>query len=1358
MTRLFSSPLSGWPFLPCAVLGVLFAIGLSRGQDDATPNPFEAESLKLRTALHYDSSLGSPLDALVRLYEEAEREEELIGLYQAHIAGYPDDAGAKAVLARIYERLERPEKDEFLQAAAQRHPEFSHLQYLLSQNLRKKNEDRSLDALSRAIDLETGNRRRSQWLGELLDRSTSEKGRQLAENQLKKLLAAEGQTGPTMLSLGQVMHRHRFFALSLDALKKALSLKLTPEEEIEAAILAARAEAELGRPGPAGQRLDAVLKRLAPDHFRRSEVMTLRVSVIASDEERAALIEKGKKSLEDAPDDERRILDYAELLISGGRREEAIRVLRDGSDRLPESREIERTILRELEQGSDLPPLVSFLEKRLETFPDRTDLRYRLVKANYLGDDADSASQDFAMVLASLEEGETREDRILDLARFLKTSDKRRPAIATYRDYLALNPQRLDVARELAEIFLEDGLEDPVKQLVNSLSVTEADVENLLDLSQFLTDELFFVSAEKILTAYIAPLPSVPFEPGLALARVQGELGRGEVYESLQELREQADTPSRYRKWLDISLIVSDQFNALPTFFETELSNFSSDDSKWSPDQIENYLYLCESGERRQLTGRVAGNILRKLANKSLDTGLRIRLRQLLVRALERQPESIGEVEQQLNLLAKEDPENASEYNLKRALIYHQAQRPDLASGVLNDLDLSRVRSTDLLRDSYRMLMEFGDLELAGAALAAVTTLEPTDLFSWERRLSLLAAKGNEDELRSSIRNLQQGIAQRGKAAEWRADSRKSLQRHLLDSYWRSIAPIISGGREIGQALPLLDSVESESKGEDLLWASWARALIYSKLGREEEWKAAIAVLESRASQSPDFILRFPDGLSLPILEAVAILKRDPAQSPPRGERPILPLLDQPEISWAFEVSPGATILDLDSVDKSVLVLDDRGVVYRVDAATGKLIWSESFGLSQLPLLDAIAPQDGAGRASMVRKVRGMIAFPDRFVLEFGTELKAFAVSDGSLQWKFALPSRKDSIAATKGAYPGWQLARSGDRLIVHQPFTGQLLAVDRETGKLLWQTSTAQGEPNPNVVSMNSGLSVAGDLILAYGKQAGLYRLDSGKPVWSFQGEEALKFPVILREQREDLSEEELVTLKETRPERVWTPVSRQSRQNHLSYLDDTATESQVLSFVDYPGALLAPAAAWNRFRLATGEGAAGDLSGKHLWLMDPDGIRLISLDLPLASDYFKVTGTFVGASGSHAWILNRDQLIHIDGGEGVIRETTTSDLGTGAAATLVGGWIYVRGQSGVAVFNASTGKRIARSEWDDEMKRYLEEVDPPASGEQYTWQGMVRQKATGHPRFCYPILDTAANGRYLATFGGNRIVAITD
>ncbi|MEO0416673.1 MAG: hypothetical protein AAF226_17160, partial [Verrucomicrobiota bacterium] len=77
---------------------------LASAQEEASEK-FTADSLKLRTALHYDSMLGSPLQSLVRLYKEDKREAELLGLYQAHTARYPEDAGAKVVLVRLLRAL-----------------------------------------------------------------------------------------------------------------------------------------------------------------------------------------------------------------------------------------------------------------------------------------------------------------------------------------------------------------------------------------------------------------------------------------------------------------------------------------------------------------------------------------------------------------------------------------------------------------------------------------------------------------------------------------------------------------------------------------------------------------------------------------------------------------------------------------------------------------------------------------------------------------------------------------------------------------------------------------------------------------------------------------------------------------------------------------------------------------------------------------------------------------------------------------------------------------------------------------------------------------------------------------------------
>ena len=38
-----------------------------------------------------------------------------------------------------------------------------------------------------------------------------------------------------------------------------------------------------------------------------------------------------------------------------------------------------------------------------------------------------------------------------------------------------------------------------------------------------------------------------------------------------------------------------------------------------------------------------------------------------------------------------------------------------------------------------------------------------------------------------------------------------------------------------GGEVSLLDAVEREAQGQDLLWMSWARAYVYFKLGREKE-------------------------------------------------------------------------------------------------------------------------------------------------------------------------------------------------------------------------------------------------------------------------------------------------------------------------------------------------------------------------------------------------------------------------------------------------------------------------------------------------------------------------------------------
>ena len=51
-----------------------------RAQDADAEAKFTAESLRFRTALHYDPLIDAPLEGLVKLYLEAERMDELVAL------------------------------------------------------------------------------------------------------------------------------------------------------------------------------------------------------------------------------------------------------------------------------------------------------------------------------------------------------------------------------------------------------------------------------------------------------------------------------------------------------------------------------------------------------------------------------------------------------------------------------------------------------------------------------------------------------------------------------------------------------------------------------------------------------------------------------------------------------------------------------------------------------------------------------------------------------------------------------------------------------------------------------------------------------------------------------------------------------------------------------------------------------------------------------------------------------------------------------------------------------------------------------------------------------------------------------
>ena len=187
----------------------------SVAQDNKEDSPlqgeaFDKQSLALRTALHYDPSLLAPLKGLIRLYESAGRLEDLLGLYRAHTAQYAEDVGAKVVMIRILKELDRVESGEMIQAAAHQHPNNSELKHLLYQDHKKRGDQRALETLSKAIDLQKNPGRKQAWMEELLQQAQENDSRVLAEQHLKKMLSAEGHSAASLLALASQMHRYHF--------------------------------------------------------------------------------------------------------------------------------------------------------------------------------------------------------------------------------------------------------------------------------------------------------------------------------------------------------------------------------------------------------------------------------------------------------------------------------------------------------------------------------------------------------------------------------------------------------------------------------------------------------------------------------------------------------------------------------------------------------------------------------------------------------------------------------------------------------------------------------------------------------------------------------------------------------------------------------------------------------------------------------------------------------------------------------------------------------------------------------------------------------------------------------------------
>ena len=97
--------------------------------------------------------LRAPLRKLAELYRSAGRTEELLGLYETHLAQYPQDAGAALVLARLYSEFKDRRAPEFWKQVVGRFPNDAALYWFNAKFLEEKHDPKSADEMARAVAL-----------------------------------------------------------------------------------------------------------------------------------------------------------------------------------------------------------------------------------------------------------------------------------------------------------------------------------------------------------------------------------------------------------------------------------------------------------------------------------------------------------------------------------------------------------------------------------------------------------------------------------------------------------------------------------------------------------------------------------------------------------------------------------------------------------------------------------------------------------------------------------------------------------------------------------------------------------------------------------------------------------------------------------------------------------------------------------------------------------------------------------------------------------------------------------------------------------------------------------------------------
>lgn len=1060
---------------------------------------FEKSSLAWRTALHFDPGSESSLRSLVDLHQKAGRVADLIGLYERHIAQYPADENAAVVFARLLLEVDRGRAGRFLEQALKRFPGCALLKHIQFEALSQVHDPGAVVALDEAVALETQMpSRRSQWLEQLIKAGSGAAHDDLVAARMKRLLNERVLSGQEVVRwirrcLDAGLKR------SAEALEKGVQLEgLRAEEVVEARFVLARCALVHGRREAAAGHAAALRDMLAPEHWRWREAQILFWQSADEEQRKNALTEHARK-WKAKPSDELSALTYGDILQLAGRREEALKVWQESLILLPDSSLLEERVTGLLRSGRQEEELLAFMTRRLEAAPGRSELRLQKARLLLLLGRMEEGRGELDAALAGQDAVQQVETRLLT-ARWLRRQNLFQEAAGLLEAVMATAPQRWDVRKELAELYLLVRREQEVEKLFEAELAADVPVDMAMDVAQFLVSRKLWLPARRLLEGWIRRKPDA-FEARLLLVKVDTLAGKAlSAGPALEACRDLCDTDARYTAWLAVAwerAVALEQEAKL--LGEERLRLWPAADGAWSLENLRRLGILAEQTLQASLQNEAEELLRAALAETGVPDEVRSELRQLLIRVLD-QPDADsqvleGEIER---ALAEAAPGQGGDLQLRLALMYRDARRLDLARAVFDKLVPGHCQNAALIQKAVTAARELGRLGNAVQLAERLVRLQPLEKAHWRTWTGLLLEFGDESSLRLALREMD------ARAGEWKLDEevRGLLRRHLAASAWRTVAAVLADAtKDSSEALLCLADLEkTEDPTETRGWVFWARALLARRTGDSAVVSEARATLAGEKSW-----IRLPDGLSLSTAEAVRILESPPGESRDEvGKTVRAGDYTRPgAMAWRFSAPREAVLLGwcLSPDGSRILIQDAHRRIHALDRVTGKLVWQTRIQASPA----APVPMNNRGGEELVQPLEWCLDDERVCVLHEGG-LFCLDLDNGGLTWKAPVASQP---ARALGV-----LARSGGRLLWWTASLGTLDALDMISGRLLWSRKIPQlGQRQPmnpgNPFWLMSGMRVDAGRALVWGNGTAVVEVEQGAVLWKASPEDQpLTFP----------------------------------------------------------------------------------------------------------------------------------------------------------------------------------------------------------------------------------------------------------